>query len=412
MTAPALLLLLSAVGPALVRAPEAPAQQPAPIPFEHVIIDRDVPEQLPCKSVGDIDGDGFPDIILGGHFKGGNLVWYHYPDWGKHVIHQGQCAVDMQVGDVDRDGDLDVIVPDDYQGRTGGKTLVWYENPRPKGNPAADQWKRHIVTSGAPVDDYIHDVEVGDVNRDGKLDLVVRHGKTVLYLQDSPDSWGEKVLDTGTGAGDEEGTTLADLNRDGRLDVVLNGYWLEGPADPVKGTWVKHDIDPHWPHLVGVAVADVNKDRRPDVLLAPAEEHGRLSWYEGPRDPANGRWEEHVIDADVIYIHTFKVADVDLDGDLDVVTAEMHASGYHPDKPSRRRISLYLNGDKGLTWTQQVVATTGAHNLRVADIDSDGDIDIIGANWSGPHPVELWRNRLDPRSPHLRPRQSGLPPKR
>ncbi|MCC6445850.1 MAG: VCBS repeat-containing protein [Armatimonadetes bacterium] len=393
-----LFLLSLAVNPAILAAIAFAPGHPAPIPFEHIVIDRDTPEGTDCKAAGDIDGDGFPDILLGGNLKGGNLVWYRHPDWKKHVIDTGQFSVDMQVGDVDGDGDLDVVISEAYEAPSKGKALVWYENPRPKGNPATDPWKRHVITASAPVDSYIHDVEVGDINSDGKLDVAIRHGKTALYIQNSPDSWTEKVLDAGSGAGDEEGTALADLNRDGRLDVVLNGYWLEQPSDPIKGTWVKHMIAPDWPHLVGVTVADINGDRRPDVLLSPAEDPGRLSWYEAPTDPASGKWIEHVIDEDVHYIHTFKVADMNLDGKLDVVTAEMAESGYHPDKPSRKRLCIYLNGGRGLKWRRQVVAVTGLHNLRLADIGSDGDIDIIGANWGGSyHPVKLWRNRLDPK---------------
>jgi hypothetical protein len=374
------------------------AAEPTPAPFEHVIIDRETPEGTACKSVGDIDGDGLVDVIIAGNLKGGNVVWYHAPDWTKHIIDSGQFAVDIQTGDVDGDGDPDVILPEAAEGSSHGKALLWYENPRPKGKGALVPWKRHDITTTAPVDDYIHDVEVGDVNRDGRLDVVIRHGKTVLYLQKAPDSWTEKTLDRGSGRGDEEGTTLADLNRDGRLDVVLNGYWLEQPSDPSKQDWVKHLIDPNWPHLVGVTVADIDGDERLDVLLAPAEEHGRLSWYQAPVDSARGKWIEHVIDPDVEYIHTFKVGDVNLDGKLDVVTAEMHKSGYQPDKPSRRRVSVYYNAGEGLNWKQQVVATTGSHNLRIADIDGDGDLDIIGVNWTAPdNPVELWRNRLDPK---------------
>jgi hypothetical protein len=389
-------LVLSVINPATPALVAGDDEPPARIRFEHVIIDRESPEEVACKAVGDLDGDGFADIVIAGYYKGGNLVWYQYPAWTKHVIKTGQFAVDMQVADMDGDRDLDVVVPDDFGGDTKGRTLVWYENPRPKGNAGTDKWKRHIITTNAPVDDYIHDVEVGDINRDGKLDVVVRHGKTVIYVRRTGDSWAEKIVDQGTGTGDEEGTTLADINGDGRLDIVLNGYWMEQPLDPVQGRWEKHVIDAGWPHLVGVTVADMNGDGRPDVLLAPAEQHGRLSWYEASRDPVNGPWNEHVIDPDVDYVHTFKVADMNLDGRPDVVAAEMHRSGYHPDKPSRRRVSVYLSAGRGLKWTQQVVAPTGSHNLRVADIDSDGDIDIVGANWSGPYrPVELWRNLVN-----------------
>jgi hypothetical protein len=376
---------------------ESVSADPAPVRFEHVIVDRETPEGTSCKAVGDIDGDGLIDIIIAGNLKGGNVVWYHAPDWKKHVIDNGQFAVDIQTGDVDGDGDLDVVLPEAAEGPSHGKALLWYENPHRGKKGGVAPWNRHTITTSAPVDNYIHDVELGDINRDGKLDAVIRHGKTVLYLQNAPDSWTTKILDQGTGGGDEEGTALADINREGRLDVVLNGFWLEQPSDPAKRDWVKHVIDPNWPHLVGVTVADLNGDGRPDVLLAPAEEHGRLSWYQAPADVVQDKWIEHVIDGDVDYIHTFKVGDVNRDGKLDVVTAEMHASGYHPDKPSRRRVSVYYNTGDGLDWKMQVVATTGSHNLRIADIDGDGDLDIIGVNWIAPdNPVELWRNRLDP----------------
>jgi hypothetical protein len=58
-----------------------------------------------------------------------------------------------------------------------------------------------------------------------------------------------------------------------------------------------------------------------------------------------------------------------------------------------------LNRGKGASWKLQVIATTGSHNIRIADIDHDGDIDIIGANWDtnkDPNhaPLEIWRNLL------------------
>lgn len=66
--------------------------------------------------------------------KKGGLYWYEYPNWTKHVIDsRGTYADDMQVVDVDGDGDLDIVVPEDSTSQ-----VRWYENPGPKGNPATD----------------------------------------------------------------------------------------------------------------------------------------------------------------------------------------------------------------------------------------------------------------------------------
>jgi hypothetical protein len=258
--------------------------------------------------------------------------------------------------------------------------VVWYENPRPAGSPARSAWKAHAIAEVKG-----HDIEVGDIDRDGDLDVVAREGETAVLLQESPTRWTTVKLNTG-GRG---GTALADLDGDGDLDIVQNGYWLEAPAEKAGDPWNKHDFGGAWPADVGATVADMNRDGRSDVLLAPAESKGRLCWYEAPADPRSGPWKEHLIDRDVTHIHTFKVADMDSDGDLDVVSAEMEQSPL-------KRVSVHRNGGDSLEWTRQVVSTTGSHNLRVADIGGDGDLDIVGANHgnnSGPTFVEFWENR-------------------
>ena len=65
-----------------------------------------------------------------------------------------------------------------------------------------------------------------------------------------------------------------------------------------------------------------------------------------------------------------------------------------------RRVGVYWNLGQSLKWKQQVVSTEGSHNLRVADLNNDGYLDIIGANhgnYDGRTPIEAWLNRTDPR---------------
>jgi len=352
------------------------------IPFEHITVDSNNPPNPYCKTVGDINGDNYPDILAAsaaGDTTG--LFWYEYPAWTKHKISSGSFTTDMQVGDIDNDGDFDAIIP---RGKSTGSTIWWYENPRPGSSPANSLWIGHKIANAEA-----HDLEVADLNKDGKLDVVVRLGGVTVLLQQSPESWIEIPLD----AGARSGLALADLDEDNRIDIILDGFWLKAPADLVQDSWQKFTFASSWIGTeVGVTPADLNKDGRMDILIAPAESNGSLVWYELLGDPKNADdWEEHIIDSTVSYVHTFKVADMDLDGDTDIVIAEMHQS-------ATRRIMIYLNQGSAANWKRQVIATTGSHNIRVADIDNDGDMDIVGANWNNDSPtggaIELWRNQL------------------
>src|SRR5262249_25644587 len=137
------------------------------------------------------------------------------------------------------------------------------------------------------------------------------------------------------GRGGEEGTALADVDGDSYLDVICPGpsssvVWYKNPlpaGDPAVGSnWVRHTVvSGGWSVEMGITVADINGDRRADVLVANAESPGQMVWYEQPSDPVTGMWVEHAVGA-ADYVHTFKVADIDEDGQPDVVFAEMHQS--------------------------------------------------------------------------------------
>jgi hypothetical protein len=226
------------------------------IPFVRTVIALDSPH-CPCgKALGDLDGDGRLDAIVAG--SDGPLVWYASPDWTPSVLAaQGTTTQGgLAVGDLDRDGDLDVTVGTE-----------WFENP---GNPAAVPWPAHRIGSGSGN----QDVAIGDLDRDGKPDLVLRGetGVVMLFKQSGARSWLRRDLAPGA-----QGLALADLDRDGFLDIVVGGRWLRNPRGRILSKpWQRRSFG-SWSPEAALAIGDLNRDGRPDIVMTVSEGEGRIS---------------------------------------------------------------------------------------------------------------------------------------
>lgn len=355
--------------------------------FEHVIVDEDNPADPHCKGVGDLDGDGCVDLVVAGNRAGG-LYWYRYPDWTKHRIAPGSYTTDLAVADVDGDGRLDVVVP-----RDGVLTL--FRNPGPEGVTVHDGWEAvEVGPEGA------HDVQVADLTGDGRLDIITRYqsgfghrlGNAVhLWIQVEPLTWAHRTFSCPHG----EGLAVADVSGDGLPDIVIGGRWYENPGDVLEGEWREHRyveeaaFAAHWTDGdTAVAVGDLNGDGQVEIALAPAEGAGRLAWFERG-DSVAQPWVEHVLEPQLDHAHALEMGDMDGDGRLDLVCAKMHQATAPQD------VFVWLNREGG--WQREVIASTGSHNIRLADVGHTGRLDVFGANWNDGSPtggrVELWLNR-------------------
>lgn len=368
--------------------------------FRRIVVDADGPRDPWGKAVGDIDGDGLADLVVGGHRsrplplwkrvlnkvglgaypwpEQGELVWYENPGRTRHLVSdQYRIRTDIEVVDMDGDGRNDILALTD-------DGLVWFNNP---------DWTPALIDERV-----LHDLEVADFDGDGDLDLVARNqglfghddgDRLHFYRQEPPGSW----VHLSRPAPQGEGLKVADLDGDGRPDVIANQVWYRNPGtldDPAA--WQALAYCPSWTWADSfLEVADLNRDGRLDLVLAPAEpagSHHRIAWCEAPAE-VDGQWREQVVDERVeSVVHSILAGDFDHDGRLDLVTAAM------PQGQGPEEVAIYWNRAGATPWVREVIATTGSHSMKALDIDQDGDLDLFGANWSGEHqPVEVWENQ-------------------
>jgi hypothetical protein len=358
--------------------------------FQHVIIDNHQGQKRGPKGIADVNGDGLNDLIAFSPNEG--TFWYRAPTWRRYRVSDqggsgsgtGECGA---VADVNGDGFPDFICAG----------LMWLENPRGYGDTPRHRWREHPI---APIDD--HDIAPVDFDRDGRIDIAVVEG---IEQQIGPDQWRLITNNRLPGRGPHGfGTAVGDINRDGWPDLIStttdgNLAWWENPRNrhhPLNVHWRQHLIGPASSDGNSMTAADLNGDGRLDVAFDRPYGPLGLFWYQAPADPVNGHWIQRTIDTSVEFVHqgSIDIGDMNKDGTPDVVIAEQEQS-------DQKRVAIYYNNGKGTAWTQQVLATTGGMNAVVADIDNDGDLDILSANhgfFGAPNPLEIWRNQLNPQA--------------
>lgn len=286
--------------------------------IKHVITHDFISEGV---SAGDVNRDGMLDIIAG-------TCWFEAPSWTRHEIaptpvlkpgtEYSTSFLDYSM-DVNNDGWTDQVIIG-YP----GTPACWYENPKGQ----AGYWKKHALMDKVGIGN--ESPNFVDVNGDGHIDILCAdiNAKQIVWLsapsKKGDTTWTRYPISATNAPGTDRyshGLGLGDVNKDGRKDVLIKEGWWEAPANRKQTNWKFHPAN-FGDDCSEMYVMDVNGDGLNDVISASAHKYG-IWWYQQGKDmQGNVDWTKHEIDKSFSETHGVALADMNNDGHPDLVTGK------------------------------------------------------------------------------------------
>ncbi len=185
-----------------------------------------------------------------------------------------------------------------------------------------------------------------------------------------------------------ESVCSADFDGDNDMDILGVSFsdgdvsWWENNNG--SGTsWTEHTIDGDFTGVKSAYSADINGDGDMDVVGA-SHSDSTIAWWENDNGSGTS-WTKYTIDNDVLWANCVYSEDIDGDGDLDVLGTS----------PGYDEISWWENDNgSGTSWTKHIVSSdvSSGQSVYAMDINGDGDMDILGANYGAGDDIIWWEN--------------------
>jgi hypothetical protein len=349
-------------------------------------------------NLGDFNRDGALDIVAGpSWYEGPAFRTRHefYPRTPQDPVKGQSNSMYSYVYDFNRDGWDDILV----LGRVHLHAASWYENPR--GGPGL--WEKHFVFERVRGESP----PFCDLDGDGRPELIGhwdgRWGTIAPDPADPARPWTFRPITEPSDYNQfYHGTGVGDINGDGRMDLILNEGWWEQPSpDADRATWIPHPFRFGERGGAQMFAEDVDGDGDNDVITA-LDAHGwGLAWFEHVREGGRITFRKHLIMGDrseearhgVAFSqpHALDVKDVDGDGLKDIVVGKRRwAHGPSGDVESGAAPVLYWfqcvrAPDRGVTFRPHLIDDQTGVGVQVIarDVNADGTTDILTASKLG-----------------------------
>ena len=349
-------------------------------------------------TVADLDKDGHVDIVYGPYIFAG-------PHFVPRTFRPNHASKDYvrensdHVLDVDNDGWLDVVAAGWNE-----DGVYWYKNPGNTHVESGKPWEMHLPWQASLLTKTRGRMEMfalHDFDGDGVPELFsacYRSKEPLAVWRWTKHADGSPALAPFVlGAkGGGHGFAFGDVNGDGREDVLTEVGWYERPAGDIwAGPWQFHgetsllDEHPSCPFVV----KDLNQDGRLDIIYGRGHDRG-LYWREQlpPLPDGTTRWKKHVIDETWTQAHALALADLDGDGQEELIAGKCiwaHEGG-DPGAADPPAIYYYRWDLENRAVTRHTIAAEGENialgrQYSVVDLNKDGRLDL-----AAPSRLGLW----------------------
>lgn len=356
-----------------------PPTRPSRVIFRKVEVNPNSDFEAACAA--DIDGDGKLDIVCGD-------TWYQAPKWTPHKFRgigvwgrsPGISGYRMDFADlpvdVNGDGKIDIVSSDYSTGE-----IFWHENP----GDGSGMWSRHLIAKPGSAETTIFAPILGK----GTVCILPNCANEVVWYElrtaSREPQWVEHVVGK---EGAAHGVGWGDVNGDGKVDLITPHGWYE-QVDALNDKWVWH---PDWecnPGDLGIGTPtfDVDGDGLNDIVFGSGHHYG-LYWLQQMPKGSAQKWVQHPIDTTYSQVHALMLADLEHNKKPVIVTGKRYLAHDHDPGAQEPQCVYYYKYDRAAKQWLKFVIDENTHTgtglqMTAVDLRKTGRLDLITPGKSG-----------------------------